>query len=100
MDTRKEILEFLQKHKAELQSRFGVKKIGLFGSFAKNEQKSQSDVDILVEIEAEDADMYMLKNALRSYLSENFSRRVDIAREKYLKPYAKDEILKETLYAF
>lgn len=100
MDTQKEILDFLQKHKAELESRFGVKRIGLFGSFAKNEQKPQSDVDILVEIERDDVDIFMLKNSLRKYLSENFDRRVDIAREKYLKPYAKEEILKDTLYAF
>ena len=100
MDTQKEILDFLQKHKAELESRFGVKRIGLFGSFAKNEQKPQSDVDILVEIERDNVDIFMLKNSLRKYLSENFDRRVDIAREKYLKPYAKEEILKDILYAF
>ena len=40
------ILEFLKSHKSELNNRFGVTKIGLFGSYARNEATDKSDIDI------------------------------------------------------
>ncbi len=40
------ILDFLSEHKAQLQERFGIQKIGLFGSYAKNEARENSDIDI------------------------------------------------------
>jgi len=43
------------------------------------------------------SDVYDTKNALKDFLSTSFGRDVDIAREKYLKPYAKEHILKDTL---
>ncbi|MDI6786416.1 MAG: nucleotidyltransferase domain-containing protein, partial [bacterium] len=42
-----EITEVLQEHKAELQKKYGVKELGVFGSYVRGEQKKRSDVDIL-----------------------------------------------------
>lgn len=50
MKTREEILSLLAKDKPELESRFKVKKLALFGSYARGEQHGDSDVDILVEV--------------------------------------------------
>ncbi|MBT1247334.1 MULTISPECIES: nucleotidyltransferase family protein [unclassified Thermosipho (in: thermotogales)] len=47
---RQEILEELKKHKKALEN-FGVKKIGIFGSYARNEATKKSDVDIIIEFE-------------------------------------------------
>ena len=46
-----DILETLRKHKEELKRKYGVKEIGIFGSFARGEERESSDVDILVEFE-------------------------------------------------
>ncbi len=53
MKTLDEIKEVLKKHKDELRRLFGVKEIGIFGSYAREEQTELSDVDILVEFERE-----------------------------------------------
>ena len=98
MNTRDEIIEFLKTNRQLLLSEYHVAKIGLFGSFARNEQNINSDVDLLIELEDGTKNIYDLKDSLRKYLSSSFERGVDIAREKYLKPYAKEQILKDTLY--
>ena len=54
MKTKAEILEILQKEKPELVRRYGLKRLALFGSYAREAQHEDSDVDVLVEIEAPD----------------------------------------------
>src|SRR5919197_1651257 len=51
MKTRAEILEILRREKPELARRYGLKRLALFGSYAREDQREDSDVDILVEIE-------------------------------------------------
>ena len=98
MNTKQEILIFLQEHKEELLSRFHLSTIGLFGSFSRGEQHASSDVDILVDFDEDVKDFYTVKTALREYLSHSFNRSIDLARQKYLKPYAKEQILKDVIY--
>jgi uncharacterized protein len=98
MNTQHEIVEFLQNNRNLLLEKYHVTKIGLFGSFARNEQKENSDVDLLIELEEGTQNIYDVKNSLKQFLSLSFHRSVDIAREKYLKPYAREQILRDTLY--
>lgn len=100
MNTKQEILNFLQENQAYIQNNFHISQVGIFGSFARDEQTSQSDVDILITIDKEAKNIYDLKTSLNKYLSNAFERKVDLAREKYLKPYAKQEILRDTIYAY
>jgi len=51
MKSLKEIKEILKKHQEEIRQKYGVKSIGIFGSFARNEQTEVSDIDIIVEFE-------------------------------------------------
>ena len=51
MKTIEEIEKMLSEHKDEIKENFKVKEIGIFGSYARNEQKDRSDIDILVEFE-------------------------------------------------
>lgn len=44
-----EIIEKLKSHKAEIQRKYPVESLGLFGSYARGEETESSDVDILVE---------------------------------------------------
>jgi len=48
---REEILDLLYKTKPELESRYKVQRIALFGSYARGDQSPNSDVDILVEVD-------------------------------------------------
>jgi hypothetical protein len=98
MAKREEILEYLSRNKKYFRDNFHIIKIGLFGSYAKGEERSNSDIDLIVEFERDTQNLYDLKNKLRSYIREDLKIEVDICREKYIKPIFKDSILRETLY--
>jgi predicted nucleotidyltransferase len=98
MNTKKEILDFLSENKNELLSKYHLSNIGLFGSFARDEATKNSDIDIIFDFKENISDIYTVKTALKKYLSETFNRSVDLAREKYLKPYAKKQILQDAIY--
>jgi hypothetical protein len=72
--TAQQILRLLERYRDEL-GQYGVKRIGLFGSYAKNEQTAGSDIDFLVEFEEPSFDNFM---NLVTYLEKVFGRRVDI----------------------
>ncbi|MBI4455955.1 MAG: nucleotidyltransferase family protein [Acidobacteria bacterium] len=72
---RNEILELLRQHQDTLDEQFTVKRIGLFGSFARNEQHKRSDVDFVVEFARPSYDNYF---HLIDYLEKLFGRKVQI----------------------
>lgn len=96
--TRKEILEYIGANRDRFKREFHVRRIALIGSFARNEQTVDSDVDLLVDIEENAPDLYSLKRNLRRAFESQFGRAVDIASERYLKPYYREEILSEAIY--
>ena len=98
MLTQENILNFLSENKLFLREQFHVVKIGIFGSFARNEQNPDSDIDILIEMENNVSNIYDLKWNLREFLKNQFQRDVDICNSKHIKPYAKDYILKDAIY--
>jgi predicted nucleotidyltransferase len=98
MNTKSEIIDFLKTNKSFLQERYHLSKIGLFGSFARGEATQNSDIDIIIELYDGTQNIHDLKSSLRDFLSDKLGRSVDLAREKYLKPYAKEQILRDTLY--
>lgn len=51
MKSREEILESLEKAKRELARQYTIRRLGLFGSYARGEQREDSDVDVLVEVD-------------------------------------------------
>ncbi|MCP3927785.1 MAG: nucleotidyltransferase family protein [Bacteroidetes bacterium] len=69
---------------------FPIEKIGVFGSFARNEHKANSDIDILVSYK-ETIDLFTLARMHRE-LEERLQRKVDIVNEKYLHPRMKSSI--------
>lgn len=92
----KDIEKILKSQKKHLKKKFKVKKIGIFGSFARNEQSASSDIDILVEFyEPIGWDFF----DLQEYLENILQREVDLVTEKALKPRIKTAILKEVKYA-
>lgn len=78
MLTQQNILNFLSENKLFLREQFHIEKIGIFGSFARNEQNPDSDIDILIEMENNVSNVYDLKWNLREFLKNQFQRDVDI----------------------
>ena len=93
---KREIFALLAEHESQLR-RLGVSRCGLFGSFARDEQDEQSDVDILVEFEEgrKSFDNFM---ALAFFLEDLFGRKVDLLTPESLSPYIGPHILREVEY--
>ncbi len=96
--THNDLIEFLKVNKEYLCNKFHLARIGVFGSFARKEQTVNSDIDLIVELEENTQNIYELKIELRNYFKEHLNRDIDIAREKYLKPRVKAEILRDVEY--
>jgi len=94
--TKSEIIDFLEKNKDVINS-YGVRKIGLFGSFVKNMQKEKSDIDFLVEFE-NDKLTYDNYINLAFFLEDKFTRKIDLVTSDSLSPYIGPDILKEVEY--
>jgi len=91
------IISVLKEHKAELKEKYGVKEIGIFGSYVSGEYKEKSDIDILVEFE-EDAKIGLLKFVnLENYLSDLIGVKVDLVEKSALKPRIGKNILREVI---
>jgi hypothetical protein len=99
MLTSKEILYFLKDNKEYFQEHFYCSKIGLFGSFSRNEQTEKSDIDIIVEFNPDAPDLYETETELNEFLRNRFNRKIDICAEKWIKPIFKPLILKDIIYA-
>ncbi len=78
-----EIIDLLRIHAKEIKTCFSVRRIGIFGSFARGEQKASSDIDILVEFEKPTFRNFM---DLSFYLEDLFGRKVDLVTVKGLHP--------------
>lgn len=96
MIKREEILKFLSKHKEELEHRFSVERIGLFGSVLRGSDHALSDVDILVELTRPTFDHYM---DLKFFLEDYLGMPVDLVLADSLKPRLKPIISREVAYA-
>lgn len=96
MLTRDEILRFLKEHKQEMETRFSVKRIGLFGSIIRGSASGKSDVDILVELVVPTFDHYM---DLKFFLEDQLGRPVDLVLADSLKPRLRPIITREVVYA-
>lgn len=89
------IIKTLNDHQFEIR-RFGVKRLGLFGSFARGEQKASSDLDFVVELEPKTFDAYM---GLKQFLEKLFECRVDLVLLNAIKPRLKAQIMGEMVNA-
>lgn len=98
MTKRDEILSFLKEKKEDLFARFQLVKLGLFGSFARNEGTEHSDIDLLIEFQPNTENLSKKKLQLKKLIENKFDRKVDLCREKYIKPYYKSQILESTIY--
>jgi predicted nucleotidyltransferase len=97
MLSKKEILKILTNLKTKLKNEYKVKQIGLFGSYASEENKEISDIDILVDFE-EGTDLFNFIG-LALFLEEKLKCRVDLVPKNALREELKDNILKSVIYS-
>ena len=95
--TRDEAHRILREHKAELSERFGVQRVALFGSTARDEASPESDVDILLGYgELPDWITYL---SVQPFLEELFGRSVDVCTVKELHEEIRARVEAEAVYA-
>ena len=94
--TKQDIVTTILRHRAQIQA-LGVKRLGLFGSFVREQQTQQSDVDLLVEFNQgqKTFDHFM---QLAFLLEEILQRRVELVTPDSLSPYIGPHILQEVEY--
>lgn len=97
MLTKKGILRRLEENREKIRE-YGIKRIGVFGSYVRDEQKEKSDLDVLIEFERDKVnfDNYM---HLKFFIEDLFRCKTDLVILDDLKPRLKPYILKEVEYA-
>jgi predicted nucleotidyltransferase len=93
---RDDILKALRDHRGSLAD-FGVARLRLFGSFARNEGRERSDVDLLVEFSRPVGLFEFVR--LQRHLAQIVGRRVDLVTPAALKPALREQILREAVLA-
>ena len=89
------VLQILKQKNAELTTQFGVKSLLLFGSVARDESTTASDVDLLVEFNRPVG--YFGLFALQDYLEKLLGCPVDLGTPDSLKPYIRERVMAELI---
>ncbi len=96
--TKDEILKKLKDIKPDLEMEFHITKLALFGSYARNEAKKESDIDLLFEIEKDSKFTLFGFAKMKSQLEDIFKIKVDLVKENGLKERLKKYVYKDVVY--
>ncbi|HOK09239.1 MAG TPA: nucleotidyltransferase family protein [Candidatus Hydrogenedens sp.] len=91
------IKKILEEHKSELKKKYNIKEIGIFGSYARNEINTESDIDILIDFK-DDGKTFDNYIELKLYLEALLQNKVDLVMKGALKKSLKKRILQEVIY--
>ena len=86
-------IEEIKERIIPILGRSGIKKAAIFGSLAKGEAKTSSDIDILVEIKSDMSLLYYI--GIKLELEEALKMRVDLVEYETIKPLIREKILNE-----
>jgi predicted nucleotidyltransferase len=90
---REHALKILKDCRSELTTHYKVRELGLFGSFARNDQSNASDVDVLVDFTSDASFFDLVRLAL--YLEEKLERHVDVIPLDSLRAEIRDTVMRE-----
>jgi uncharacterized protein len=96
MTTRQEVIVRLKSLKGELATRYDVREIGIFGSVAREENTTGSDIDFFVECGSH-AD-FLTYIGLWQYLEEIFGMRIDLVSKGGLKGRIRDAVMRDVVF--
>jgi hypothetical protein len=94
--SKQDILEIIRQTSPELATRFGVERLGLFGSYVRGQEKRRSDIDLLVSFQR-DIDLFEFLD-LKEFLQERLHHKVDLVMDAALKPAIGKRIRAEVEY--
>ena len=98
MKTKDEIIAILQNFKEEFGERYGIEKLGLFGSVARGEQKEDSDIDIDICVKLQEPD-YFTRMEIKESLEERFNAKVDVVSlTAIMRSLFRNHIEKDAIY--
>ena len=97
ISTIEEIVEYLKKNKRFLYERFGVTRMGIFGSFVQGDQAASSDIDLIVDIEKARKNIHSFLQ-LKRFLEKELARTIDLGFEHSLKPVVREKIKGQIIY--
>ena len=98
MVTKQEILQYLKENKKNFRKKFNIIRIGIFGSFARDEQNEKSDIDIIIEMLPDTENIFEKRIELKELIQKKFSKEVDICHAKAIKPVFRKIIFNELIY--
>src|SRR4030042_2230864 len=93
---KQEIIKIIRNSKHEMESHYGVQRLGLFGSYVREKQRKKRDIDILVTFKR-DIDLFDFLD-LRKYLEDQLHVKVDLVMESALKPAIGKRIISAVEY--
>jgi predicted nucleotidyltransferase len=97
MKTVADVRQILQGQKPYLAEQYGIAEISIFGSYVRGEQRVDSDLDVLIELERPARISLIDLVELEFYLSDLLGIKVDLAIKKNLKPRIGERILQEAI---
>lgn len=92
-----EVIRHLKKNKEYLYEKFGVTRIGIFGSFTCGEETPDSDLDVVVEMERDKKNIHSFLQ-LKRYLERETARKIDLGFEHSLKPIVREKLKNQIIY--
>jgi len=98
MKSKNDVINEIKKIKSDLQLKFDVEQIGIFGSFVHDKQTSSSDLDVLIELKKESKMSLLGLSIFEDWLSEVLGIKVDLVLKSTLKPKIGKKILNEVIY--
>ncbi len=95
---KQDILNYLKANQEYYYNNFGIRFVGIFGSFARGEADENSDIDILYKIEKDKKLSIFKYLKLNKQLEDFFHKKVDLVRDEKLKPQMRSYIQKDLTY--
>ncbi len=98
MPEKQDILTYLKNNKKLFRNQFSVVKIGVFGSYARDEQTENSDIDIIIDMPPGTENIFDKRVKLQETISNHFSIPVDVCHERSIRPVFRDLVYKDVIY--
>ena len=95
---KQDILNYLTAQQSYFSKQFGIRFIGIFGSFSRSEETQNSDIDILYVIEKDKKLSMFQYLKVNQLLEDFFHKKIDLVREETLKPTIKEFVYKDLIY--
>ncbi|GAB2529894.1 nucleotidyltransferase family protein [Spirosoma aerophilum] len=92
------ILETLRANRDRLRKEFGIERIGLYGSFARNEETEKSDIDLVYSLEKGRTLPWTEKERFYRILRRRLHRKIDLVDRRFMNPFIEYKMEKDVIY--